>query len=212
MAELRKYGVQTDFYFPLIKVGGNNFAVSADYTHSSGDVKISKDGGAAATATNSPSAITMGNGAMWKLTLTATEMQAAKIVITLIDASTKAVEDQMIIVDTYGNASAEHAFDLDTALTQPVGYPMQKNVAYNNFTFLMIDATDDISPKTGLTVTAQRSLDGAAFGACANSVSEVSAGIYKINLAAGDLNGNSVVLKFTATGANPTYFHLVLPT
>lgn len=104
---IRKYGVATTIYFPLIKAGVNNFAVSADYTHTSGDVKISKDGGAAATATNAPSAITMGNGGMWKLDLTSTEMQADTIVITVIDATTKAVEDQMIIIETYGEGNGE---------------------------------------------------------------------------------------------------------
>ena len=35
--------------------------------------------------------------------------------MTIIDASaTKVFEDQMLVVDTYGNASAQHAFDLDT--------------------------------------------------------------------------------------------------
>lgn len=119
MELLRLYGTQTDIYFPLIKAASANFAVSGDYTHASGDVKVSKDGGAAATATNSPSAITMGNGAMWKLTLTATEMQAALIMVTIIDASTKAVEDQAILINTYGNASAQHEFNLDVA-TQSV--------------------------------------------------------------------------------------------
>lgn len=118
-ALLAKYNTALDLYFPLIKRGVMDYAVSADYTHASGDVKISKDGGAAATATNAPSAITMGNGAMWKLTLTATEMQAAQIVVTVVDAATKAIEDQMIIIQTYGNASAQHPFDLATA-TQSV--------------------------------------------------------------------------------------------
>lgn len=104
---IRKYGTATTIYFPLIKAGANDFAVSGDYTHSSGDVKISKDGGAAATATNSPSAITMGNGAMWKLDLTATEMQAKTVVVTVIDAATKAVEDQMIVLETYGSNNGE---------------------------------------------------------------------------------------------------------
>lgn len=124
----RKYGVQTDFYFPLIKVAVQNFAVSADYTHVSGDVKVSKDGGAAATATNAPSAITMGNGAIWKLTLTATEMSAALIVVTIIDATTKAIEDQAILISTYGNASAQHPFDLATA-TQNVNVSTISNDA-----------------------------------------------------------------------------------
>jgi len=115
MAESRKYGVQADIYFPLIDAGTQNFAVSGDYTHASGDVKVSKDGGAAVTASNSPSAITMGNGAMWKLTLTATEMQAALVVVVVSDAATKAVEDQMVVIETYGNSSALHELDLDTS-------------------------------------------------------------------------------------------------
>lgn len=107
MSLIRKYGTATTIYFPLIDAGTNNFAVSGDYTHSSGDVKISKDGGAAATATNAPAAITMGNGGMWELDLTATEMQAKTIIVTIIDATTKAVEDQMIIIETYGANNGE---------------------------------------------------------------------------------------------------------
>lgn len=120
----RKYGVQTDIYFPLIVAGGRDFAGSSDYTYAAGDIKISKDGAAAANPTNSPSAITMGNGAMWKLTLTATELQAKKIMFTLVDATTKAVEDQMLLITTYGHASAEHPFDLGTdILTAQIAEP-----------------------------------------------------------------------------------------
>lgn len=88
------------------------------------------------------------------------------------------------------------------ATLSPAG--VKKNTALNNFEFYMIDSSDDVSGKTGLTVTAERSIDGAAFGACANAVSEVSNGLYKINLAAADLNGDGITLKFTATGANAT--------
>ncbi len=84
-----------------------------------------------------------------------------------------------------------------------------KNVALNNFMFLMIDSADHITGKTGLTVTAQRSIDGAAFASCANAVSEVSNGIYKINLAAADLNGNVITLLFTATGADARLITIV---
>jgi len=84
-----------------------------------------------------------------------------------------------------------------------------KNVALNNFGFLMIDSTDDITGKTGLTVTATRSIDGAAFAACTNAVSEVANGIYKINLSAADMNGDVIVLQFTATGANARFISIV---
>ncbi len=48
---------------------------------------------------------------------------------------------------------------------------VKKNAAISAFEFFMVDSTDHVSGKTGLTVTAQRSLDGAAFGSCANSPS-----------------------------------------
>jgi hypothetical protein len=68
--------------------------------------------------------------------------------------------------------------------------------------FKMVDATDHVTAETGLTITATRSLDGAAFASCANSATEVSGGWYKIDLAAGDVNGNMVVLRFAGTGAD----------
>ena len=88
----------------------------------------------------------------------------------------------------------------------PQGF--KKNTAFDNFMLLMIDSTDDKTGKTGLTVTASRSIDGASFAACANSVSEVGSGWYKINLAATDVNGDLIVLKFSASGANDTSYTL----
>lgn len=80
-----------------------------------------------------------------------------------------------------------------------------KNTLLNNFEFFMTDATDHVTGKTGLTITAERSLDGAAFAACANSVSEVSDGAYKIDFANTDLNGDIVTFKFSATGADTRF-------
>lgn len=84
----------------------------------------------------------------------------------------------------------------------PEGF--KKNTAFNNFVFMMIDSSDHLTGKTALTVTAERSIDGAAFGACANAVSEVANGLYKINLAATDMNGDLIELRFSATGADVT--------
>jgi hypothetical protein len=64
--------------------------------------------------------------------------------------------------------------------------------------------------KTGLTVTAQRSIDGAAFAACANSVSEIgTTGVYTLNLATTDLNGAVITFLFTATGALDQVFTII---
>ncbi len=109
---LSKYGVARHIYIPIIKRSVVDFALSADWTPAAGDVKISKDGGTAANVTNLPTAITMGNTAVWDFSLTAAEMQAAQIVVTVGDAATKAVEDQSFIVQTYGNASAMFQVDL----------------------------------------------------------------------------------------------------
>jgi len=442
---LSKYGEARVIEIPVIKRAVVDFAVGADWTPVAGDVKISKDGGAAANVTNLPTALVMGNGAAWIFSLTATEMQAARVLVTVVDAATKAVEDQSFIIETYGNAAAQHAFDLDTAsvaqtgdaftrlgapagasvsadvagvqadtdniqtrlpaaldtgriiakaevVTDKSGYALsaagvqaiwdaltsalttagsigkllvdnvnfsltaiaafidtevsaikaktdqltftiankvdssiqaagdfaqaaadkvwasatrtltafsfavdlsaaatqavwdkltsaltvvgsigkllvdninatvgsratqtsvdviddfvdtevaaikaatdqlaftggnvharavvvvdktgysltdspgiKKNTALNNFAFLLVDSTDHVTPKTGVAVTAQRSIDGAAFAACANAATEVASGVYKINLAATDLNGDVVVLKFTGAAAD----------
>lgn len=84
---------------------------------------------------------------------------------------------------------------------------VKKNFGLANFQFPMFDVTG--AGKTGLTITAQRSIDGAAFGACANSASEISNGWYVISLVAADLNGTCIALRFSGTGALDTDFTLI---
>lgn len=77
---------------------------------------------------------------------------------------------------------------------------VKKNTSFD-LSFPMTDETTH-APTAGYTVAATRSIDGGAFGACANSVTEVSSGVYNIILAAADTNGNSIIYRFTATGAD----------
>lgn len=77
----------------------------------------------------------------------------------------------------------------------------KKNTAIAKYMFPMTDSNTH-QAAAGLTVVAERALDGGSFGACANPVVEMSAGVYRIDLAAGDLNGDTVFLKFTAAGAD----------
>lgn len=95
--------------------------------------------------------------------------------------------------------SAAIKLKTDTIPTSPGSAVVKRNTELPNFAFPMVDS--DGAPLTGLTVTAQRLIDGGAFAACANAVVEISAGIYKITLAAADLNGTVIALKFSATGA-----------
>ena len=80
-----------------------------------------------------------------------------------------------------------------------------KNTALANFMFLMVDSTDHVTPKTGLTFGAgdsQRSLNGAAFANTTNLPTEVGSGIYKVNLATTDLNADVVTFRFDGTAAD----------
>lgn len=86
---------------------------------------------------------------------------------------------------------------------------IRKNQALANFAFLMTDSTDH-NPLTGLTVTGTRSIDGAAFGAgTIANMTEIANGMYQCDLGAGDLNGDVVVLRFTATGADDLFMTVV---
>jgi hypothetical protein len=89
---------------------------------------------------------------------------------------------------------------------------MKKNQALNAFAFLMTDSTNH-NPATGKTVTVTRSIDGGAFGAgTIGSVTEVSNGIYEVDLGAGDRNGDVVVYRMTATACDDLFVtHLLEP-
>ena len=90
----------------------------------------------------------------------------------------------------------------------PAGPTMvKKNQALNAFEFPMFNASG--TGLTGLVITAQRSIDGAAFAACANTPVELSGGYYKVDLAATDLNGNVIGFKMTAAGSQDTDFTIV---
>jgi len=136
---LRKYGVETTINFQLYETDGASFQTGA--AHAAGDSVIMKDEGAEANTTN---AFT-DEGTGYSLVLSATEMQAARIVVYVADQTSPAIWiDEAIVVETYGNASAMHAFDLDTA-TQDV------NVA-------------QISGDTTAADNAELAFDGTGFG------------------------------------------------
>jgi hypothetical protein len=83
---------------------------------------------------------------------------------------------------------------------------LKQSTAYTA-TFLMIDSTDHISAKTGLTVTVNISKAGAAFGAAGGTVTEIANGWYKIVLTTTDTNTvGDLSYHCTATGADATDF------
>ena len=89
---------------------------------------------------------------------------------------------------------------------------VKKNAALNGFMFLMLKSSDHVTPATGLTITSQVSLNGGAFGATANTATEISNGVYTINLAAADTNGNTLMYLFTGGTADNRYIEVITQT
>jgi hypothetical protein len=111
----RKYNAATvtanHIRMPMIKRGAVDYAVGADWTPAAGDVTVSKDGGTAANITTLPTALAMGNTAVWVFQFSAAELSCKQLTVSVADATTKAVEDQCFVVETFGDASAMYPSD-----------------------------------------------------------------------------------------------------
>ena len=84
-----------------------------------------------------------------------------------------------------------------------------KNVAFANISVLMVDDTDHVTPKTGLSVTGQRSIDGGGFVNVTGSIAEISNGIYQFDASQADMNGDVITFKFSGTDADDTFLTIV---
>ena len=99
-----KYGIQQTFYFTMVTAGSTDLAATGDWTPAATDANIIKDGGTTAQCTNT---ITSEGDVIWSLTLTAAEMQATRIAISIVDSATKAVEDNVLIINTQFSGQLE---------------------------------------------------------------------------------------------------------
>jgi hypothetical protein len=112
MSELRKYATllaagaagSTPLVLPMRKAGTADLAVAADWTPVAGDVQVSIDEGAFANAANLPTYV---NG-RWRQLLTAAELTGKSVVVRVVDAAAKAVDDEIQEVLTFGNAAASY--------------------------------------------------------------------------------------------------------
>ena len=81
---------------------------------------------------------------------------------------------------------------------------LKQSTAYTRM-FLMVDSTDHVTGKTGLSPTVTLSKAGGAFGAAGGTVTEVSSGWYKIAFTTTDTNTlGELALHATGTAADPT--------
>ena len=139
---LRKYGVQTKIDFDLYQTDGG--ALKTDAVHSAGDTKISKDEGDEANTVNG----FVDEGQGYSITLAATEMQAARIKIYVVDQTNpKAWLETTIVVEAYGHANAQHPFDVEKAVKMLINKAVQNKVTG------IIDYYDDDGQSVILTHT-----------------------------------------------------------
>lgn len=110
-ALLRKYGQSATFTIPLPKSGTSDFAGSADWSPAPGDVRISRDGGDLSNIATLPTPIGGAGAILWEFALSAAEMQAAHIAVQI---ATDGLQHQAVLIETYGDAAAQHPFDLGT--------------------------------------------------------------------------------------------------
>ena len=91
----------------------------------------------------------------------------------------------------------------------PNGRP-KKNVALSNIPFVMVDETDGLTLETGLTIAGQRSIDGAlTWTNVTGTFTEVDNGAYHFDATAADMNGDTIIFKFTATGAAASFVSFI---
>lgn len=184
----RLYGTATTISFPLIDFGATDFWNSITSTaFAAGDLKISQDFNSGTNTATLP-ASTIGNG-IALLTLTASEMSAKHIVITVKDqTATKEWEDQAILIETYGNASAQHIFNRNLA-TVPASLsstPVSASLTAN---------------QTGVTisnVTTVATTNNLGASAAAQVLAQVSAGVDNIATNVTAIKTNTDKMTFTS--------------
>ena len=204
------------FYVALVDQS-NTKLLKANPTLAAGDVQVSKDGGAFANITTLPSA-NPASGRALMVDLSATEMTADNVVVQFVDAAGAEWCDLFVNLQTTARQIDDLAFPtttgrsllVDAAGAVPITTNLKKNQALAKYQLLMTDSTTH-NPATGKTVTVTRSIDGGAFAATtASTATEVSVGMYYIDLSAADLNGNVVTLRATATGCAYLFMRLIL--
>ena len=111
----RKYGEQTDIFFPLYTQSGNDTFYEAS-SIATGDMYVSIDGSTDSVKNPNNAASKYSNDmiGVYKLTLDASEMTGQSIQIRIEDTdATKVYKDTFIGIETYGHDNAQHRMDMD---------------------------------------------------------------------------------------------------
>lgn len=177
-------------------------------------------------AANLTAYVSKDNGAVTALTDTsATEMSATNAPGWYLFDLTQAETDANDLLFSGKSSTADTAVVGSHVFTDPANYTsmlisaagrvtvsarLQKNQAIADFQITMTDSTTH-NPSTGKTVTVTRLLADGSFAAIASpTVTEIANGVYVFDLAAADLNADTVTLLATASGCDPLIIHLLL--
>lgn len=93
---------------------------------------------------------------------------------------------------------------IDLVERADLGFP-EINQAFSDIQFLMVLASDHVTPATGLTVTGERSINGGAYVGVDGTIAEVSDGTYQFDALAADMNGGTIMFKFSEGTADDTF-------
>lgn len=108
---LRKYGVEATVNFELYELDGTDLIATA--ASATGDINLIRD---EAVPEQLDADAFVDEGVVYSLVVSAAEMTAKRITIYIIDQSNPKIWlDKVLIIESYGHASAQHVFDLGTA-------------------------------------------------------------------------------------------------
>lgn len=171
------------------------------------DVLLWKEGGTTLAQKNDTSSCTHRSNGLYTCPLNTTDTNTlGQLIVNVAKSGTLVFRDDYLVVP----ANVYQSLVLDTAklITAPQSN-VKKNQALTKFAFVMTDSTTH-APVTGKTVSCTRSIDGGAFGAgTLANVTEVGNGIYTVDFGAGDLNGNVIVLRATASLCDDTLVTII---
>lgn len=98
-----------------------------------------------------------------------------------------------------------HADGVSGAVSEiAAGIGPKINQAFSDIPFLMVLSSDGQTPATGLTVTGERSLDGGSYVGVAGAIAEISDGYYQFDASAADMNGATIIFRFSSATALDT--------
>jgi hypothetical protein len=197
----RLYGAATTVDFCLYVTDSTVGAVKVENAvHASGDTYIMKDEGPEANTTNG----FVDEGSCYSIALTATEMQAARILLNIEDQGVKTWADKCIRIETYGNANAQHNAAFPANVTQVAGanIPTPPSAGYLPVTVKSGTGTGEISLASGA-VTVATNNDKTGYGLADNAITDAkinTGAITSAKFAAGAIT--STVLAANSIGAS----------